>query len=99
MKILLIFPGHTQSTPTLPFSILVLTSYLRKRNIAVDLLDTRVADCQKFNYKDYMLIGVSAKSGEQLSSAVEVCQWIHKHGIAYFLTVRSLNAKNSGLDI
>ncbi len=79
MKILLIFPGHTQNTPTLPFSILVLASYLRKRNIAVDLLDTRVADYKTINYNDYLLIGVSAKSGEQLSSGIEVCRWIRKH--------------------
>lgn len=76
MKILLVFPGHTQSTPTLPFSVLVLASYLRPRNIAVDLLDTRVASFKTVNYNDYLLIGVSAKSGEQLSSAVEVCRWI-----------------------
>lgn len=82
MKVLLIFPGHTQSTPTLPFSILVLASYLRKRNIVVDLLDTRVADYQTVNYNDYLLIGVSGKSGEQLSSAVKVCKWIRKHSRA-----------------
>ncbi|MFH1210762.1 MAG: radical SAM protein [archaeon] len=75
-SVLLIFPGNIENQPRLPFSILVLASHLRKKNIPVEVLDTRVQPYNNVNYDKYMLIGVSAKTGEQLSSAVKLCKYI-----------------------
>jgi len=76
MKVLLLFSGTRQIKPTMPFSVVVLASYLRKKNVAVDILDSRVDSYKDVDYAAYSLIGISSKSGEQVSSAVEICKWI-----------------------
>ncbi len=77
-RVLLVFPGHPQHTPALPFSVLVLASYLKTRDISVDILDTRLTgnDYSAVACKDYDLIGLSVKTGEQLGSAIDICQHI-----------------------
>jgi len=76
--VLLIFPGHIENKPPMPFSIVVLASYLRKKGIHVDLLDTRIDSFKNIDFNKYLLIGVSSKTGEQLSSAVEICSFIRE---------------------
>jgi len=76
--VLLIFPGHPENMSAIPFSVVVLASYLRKHDIPVKILDTRVRGCKEINYNDYCLIGISAKSGEQLAFAVELCKKIRE---------------------
>lgn len=76
LPVLLVFTGKKQHMPTIPFSIMVLASYLRKKRVPVDILDTRVEDYTQINFNKYCLIGISAKTGEQLSSTIEVCEHI-----------------------
>ena len=78
-KVLLIFPGDKENKPRCPFSILVLASYLKKKNIDVKILDTRIKSYTNFNFEDYCLIGISAKTGEQVSSALKICKHIKKN--------------------
>ncbi|MFH1972213.1 MAG: radical SAM protein [archaeon] len=75
-KVLLIFTGHSENKPQMPFSVVVIAAYLRERNIPVEILDTRIDSYENVNYNQYQLIGISAKTGEQLLSAVEVCKHI-----------------------
>ncbi len=84
MKVLLIFPGRRQHNPTIPFSILVLASYLRDRGIAVDIFDSRLSNSgyQNLNYDDYDLIGLSVKTGEQLVAAITICRHIRANHCA-----------------
>lgn len=74
--VLLIFPGNQENMPTMPVAAVVLASYLRKYNVPVEILDTRIEDYKHINFTKYSLIGISAKSGEQTSSAVELCKFI-----------------------
>lgn len=78
-KVLLIFPGNKENKPRCPFSILVLASYLKKNNIDVKILDTRIESYKNYNFGNYCLIGISAKTGEQVSSALEICKHIKKN--------------------
>ncbi len=78
-KVLLIFPGNKENKPRCPFSILVLASYLQKNHIEVKILDTRIKSYKNYNFEDYCLIGISAKTGEQVSSALEICKHIKNH--------------------
>ncbi len=75
MNVLLIFPGRPQQNPTIPFSLLVLAAYLEDRDVLTEILDTRVtADSYLYkDYNNYDLIGLSVKTGEQLKSAIKVC--------------------------
>lgn len=74
--ILLTFPGNQENMPTMPVSVVVLASYLRKHKIPVEILDTRIENYKRIDFTKYSLIGISAKTGEQTSSAVKLCKYI-----------------------
>ena len=74
--VLLTFPGNRENMPTMPVAAVVLASFLREHKIPVEILDTRIEDYKSTDFNNYSLIGISAKSGEQTSFAVELCKFI-----------------------
>lgn len=77
-KVLLIFPGGAERKPRIPFSVIVLASYIRKHGFSPDILDTRIKDYKKINYSNYLAVGISSKTGEQLKWAVKIAKYIRK---------------------
>ncbi len=77
-EILLIFPGKQENKPRCPFSILVLASYLKNKGIKVKIIDTRIESLKDIEFKNYSLIGISAKTGEQVYSGLKICKYIKK---------------------
>lgn len=65
-----------ENRPPVPFSVIALASYLRKNKVPVEVLDTRVQPYLHIDFNSYSLVGISAKTGEQISFAVELCKLI-----------------------
>ncbi|MFH0863010.1 MAG: radical SAM protein [Candidatus Altiarchaeota archaeon] len=77
-EVLLVFPGAPERMPRAPFSVIVLASHIRRYGFKPRILDTRVDDYRNFDFTKYLAIGLSVKTGEQLSSAVKVAKHIRK---------------------
>ena len=78
MPVLLLFPGREQHMPQMPLSLLVMAAYLRGKKVPVEVVDARLTDYKKINFNEYCLVGISAMTGDQLSSALEACSHIRE---------------------
>lgn len=78
-KVLLIYPGPKVKFPRLPMPCLVLAAYLRRRDLDVEILDTRIDAVEGKKWADYLCIGISSMSGLQLKYAIQTARIIKSH--------------------
>ena len=76
-KILLVWSGEKSKYPRTPYGLLEIASYIRKYRYDPKILDLRI-DERIEDVSDFLVIGLSSFTGENLKSGISFCKQIKK---------------------
>ncbi|MDO8748127.1 MAG: radical SAM protein [Candidatus Omnitrophota bacterium] len=81
-KILLIYPHPCGLFARMPYPVLCVAGYLRKKGIIADVCDLQVENKESINFKQYDYFGFSLQfTGPQIRSALECAGFLRKQGV------------------
>ena len=81
-KILLIYPHPGGLFARMPYPVLCLAGYLRKKGIIADVCDLQVENKESIDFKQYDYFGFSLQfTGPQIRSALECACFLRKQGV------------------
>jgi len=72
-KIILVFPGQYRvNDVNIPLSLLYIANPLLKHGYDVQIVDARIEDFRKVDYRNILYAGISTMSGLQIYHGVDV---------------------------
>jgi len=80
-KVLLVYPGKPgfEKKEKIPLALLFLATTLAKNNYEARILDERIEDYRKLDYNDYLCVGITTQTGNQILDGIEVAKFIKKN--------------------
>lgn len=81
-KVLLIYPNPKGLFARMPYPVLCLAGYLRKKGITADVYDLQVENKENIDFKQYDYFGFSLQfTGPQIRSALELAHFLRTNSI------------------
>jgi|TARA_B100002003_G_scaffold36282_1_gene31663 radical SAM superfamily enzyme YgiQ (UPF0313 family) len=78
-KIILVFPGQYRvNDVNIPLSLLYIANPLLKHGYDVQIVDARIEDFRKVDYRNILYAGISTMSGLQIYHGVDVAKFIRR---------------------
>ncbi|HEA46990.1 MAG TPA: B12-binding domain-containing radical SAM protein [bacterium] len=81
-SILLIYPNPSGMFARMPYPVLYLAGYLRKRGISADIFDLQIERKEDIDFRQYDYFGFSLQfTGPQIRNALEVARFLRKNRV------------------